>query len=305
MSQQIDGPVITGIASAALSQYRRVRLDSNGEIAYSSATDLDCIGNLRADVLAADAYAGVFVRNKQGTMIMVASEAITKGAAVYAAANGKVQTVTAGTVLVGEAMEAASADGDYLEVMPSPAAVLGSVARSGLTEDALKPYGIGLESMKLLTGLQLAATAAAGVFGVSTGTHGSATPQLVGEAASGNSKTDECRFSFALPAEYVSAGDVKVRVKARITGNVEVAQTIDVSAFESDGAAGVSAELCATAAQALTATFANYDFVITATDLVAGDLLDIKLTGVANDTGGTANKLIEVGAVSILCDIKG
>lgn len=157
------------------------------------------------------------------------------------------------------------------------------------------------------TGAQLGATAGtpSGALGLTIGTHGTATPKLVGEAASGNSKSNSGRFQFALPAEYVAAGSVKVRVSARVTGLVQVAQTIDCLCYESDQAAGVSADLCATAAQTLTASFASYDFTITATNLVAGDLLDILLTGAANDTGGTANKLVEIGGIQVLCDVKG
>lgn len=303
MSQSIDGNYKTFVASGALTANRRVRLDSNGEVAYASASDTDCIGCLVNDTLAQYDLTNVRVRTANGTQKMVCSEAITKGAAVYAAASGKV--ATSGTVLVGEALEASSANNDVLEVMESGHAILGAIARSALTEDALAEYKIPLENCKLPTLLQLAATAASGVPGLSAGTFGSASPQLIGNACSGNTKTDICRFTWALPPEYVAAGDVKVRIHADITGDLQVSQKVDVVAHESDDESGVGADLCATAAQSVTTSWADYDFVITATGLVAGDLLDIEVSMLADDTGGTANKLIEIGAISILCDIKG
>lgn len=53
------------------------------------------------------------------TQLMVASEAITAGEAVYTAANGKVQDLPAGAgtyYKVGHALTAAGADGDVIEV---------------------------------------------------------------------------------------------------------------------------------------------------------------------------------------------
>jgi hypothetical protein len=103
----------------------------------------------------------------------------------------------------------------------------------------------------------------------------------------------------------VAGETVTLRVKARVTGLLQVSETIDAEVYKGDGAAGVGADLCTTAAQTLTATFANYDFTVTPTSLAAGDLLDIQLTGAVNDTGGTANKLVEIGSVEMLLDVKG
>lgn len=296
-------------ASAALAAWRRVRLDGDGKLAYASDSSTDCIGSTDAPILAANDYASVVARTAQGTVILTASatESIAAGDAVYAAANGKIAKT--GTVLVGEALTGAEVDGDLLEVMLSPAAILGDIARSALTEDALAEYVIPHNHVGVNATLALLGASAgtpSGAFGLTPGTHGSASPIIVGEAANNNSKTNTLRFLFALPPEYVSGGDIKVRAHATITGDVAVSQTIDVQAFKSDDEAGVGSDLCATAAQTLTEiTFDDYDFTITPTGLAAGDVLDIEITGVANDTGGSANKLIQIGKISVLCDIKG
>jgi hypothetical protein len=205
-------------------------------------------------------------------------------------------------------LEPAGAINDIIEVAPSPASILGAIARSALTQDALKPYTVPLTQMQATgTGAQLGAAAGtpSGAMGLTVGTYGSATPLVVGEAASGNSKTDYCRFQFTLPGEYDAGETITLRVRAERTGALNVSGTIDASVYLSDGGGGLGSDLCATSVQTVTASFANYDFVVTPTGLVAGDTLDIQLTAVANDTGATNNKLVAIGAVQVLLDVKG
>jgi len=51
-----------------------------------------------------------------GSMKMTASEAITAGAKVYAAADGKI--AASGTLVIGTALDAATDDGSVIEVLP-------------------------------------------------------------------------------------------------------------------------------------------------------------------------------------------
>jgi hypothetical protein len=286
---------------------RRVRLDDNGKLAYCDSTSTDCIGTTVDENFAADDVVAVWLRNGQGKRIYICSgTGVDAGDAIYAAADGKIDD--SGTVLVGEALTTGSADLEPIEGLETAAAILGAVARTGLAQDDLAVYSIPLTEMRVTgTGALLGDSAGtpSGAFGLTVGTFGSASPILVGEAASAASVTNKCRCLTPLPVEYVAGQTVTLRVHARITGDVEVAQTIDVVVHKSDKEAGVSADLCATAAQTLTDAFADYDFTITPSGLAPGDMLDVELTGVANDTGGTANKLIEIGAVQRLCDVKG
>lgn len=187
-----------------------------------------------------------------------------------------------------------------------------SLARSGIVQEDAKIYGIPLDWLRTtITGQPLGATAGtpAGAFGITYGTHGTASPLVVGEAASGNSKTDKARFLFPLPPEYVSGETVTVRVRCKeAVGVATVSTSIDCEAYESnkDGVPGGSpTDLCETAAQDVTNAYGNKDFVITPTDLVAGDMLDIELTGVTNDTGGTVGTVLTISSVELLLDIKG
>ena len=187
-----------------------------------------------------------------------------------------------------------------------------SLARSGLVQDDLKIYGIPLENLRTTaTGQPLGATAGtpAGAFGITYGTHGTASPLVVGEAASGNTKTDKARFQFPLPPEYVSGETVTLRVRCKeAVGAATVSTTIDAEVYENDkdGApAGSPTDLCATAAQDVTDTIGNKDFTVTPTGLVAGDMLDVELTGVTTDTGGTVGTVLTITSVEMLLDIKG
>lgn len=184
-----------------------------------------------------------------------------------------------------------------------------SLARSGLVQDDLKIYGIPLESLRTtITGQPLGATAGtpAGAFGITYGTHGSAAPLVVGEAASGNTKTDKARFSYPLPPEYVSGESVILRVRCKeAIGAATVSTSIDCECYETDKDGGVGSDICATAAQDVTTSYGNKDFTITPTDLVAGDMLDIELTGVTTDTGGTVGTILTMSSIELLLDIKG
>lgn len=295
---------ITLPAGGALAPYLRVKL-SGGVLVVASGAE-DEIGTLAKRALAANEAATVIPRGEAGVRYMVANGAISQYAQVYAAANGKI--ASSGTLTRGFALEAASADGDIIRVACDQASLSGAVPRTQLTQDDLQPYVIPLSYFEAPgTGAQLGSSAGtpSGALGLTIGTHGSATPKLVGEAASGNSKSNSGRVQFALPPEYVSGETITLRVRARITGNVQVAQTVDALVFKSDEAAGVGSDLCATAAQSLTTSAANYDFTITPTGLAAGDTLDVLITAAANDTGASNNRFIEIFRVAMLLDIKG
>lgn len=187
-----------------------------------------------------------------------------------------------------------------------------SFLRSALVQEDARIYGIPLENLRTtITGQPLGATAGtpAGAFGITYGTHGTASPLVVGEAASGNSKTDKARFQYPLPPEYVDGESVTVRVRCKeAVGAATVATSIDCECYENnkDGVpAGSPTDLCETAAQDVTTSYANKDFTITPTGLVVGDMLDIELTGVTNDTGATVGTVLTISSIEVLLDIKG
>lgn len=113
MSQQVVESTKTFQAGAAIAQYLRVYL-SSGKLAVAGASNV-AIGVIQEASFADLDYRAVLLRNAEGTKRMVASEAVTAGDAVYAAASGKVATT--GTIYEGIALEDASGNGSIFEVL--------------------------------------------------------------------------------------------------------------------------------------------------------------------------------------------
>ncbi len=115
MSTQITGHVRSHTADAAITQYRVVKNTSTGVATATAATDKLCgVAQLGA------ATGDQVPVQLTGTAKCVASAAISKGAWVTATTGGKiVATTTDHDVVLGQALEAASADGDIVEVQLS------------------------------------------------------------------------------------------------------------------------------------------------------------------------------------------
>ena len=111
MSQYFEGPTRPDTASGAIAQHLRVK--TTGALVVATATDVE-LGTMESAATAAGP-ATVRLRNAGGTCKMVASVAITAGNTVYAAAGGKV--AASGTIVVGQALESATADNDVIEVL--------------------------------------------------------------------------------------------------------------------------------------------------------------------------------------------
>lgn len=118
MSQFNDTGCKAFEADAAIGQYERVKLDSDGKVTQAGLADRG-IGTATRAAFAAGDVIDVALYSKPGTMKMKAVEALAAGALVYSEAAGKVQdTAQATSYLVGIALEAATADNDVIEVMP-------------------------------------------------------------------------------------------------------------------------------------------------------------------------------------------
>ncbi|MFQ5505313.1 MAG: capsid cement protein [Planctomycetota bacterium] len=117
MSQYVETPTRTFTAGAAIAAGLRVKLTA-GKLAVAGVADKE-IGTLEAASFADGDARAVRLRNAQGTRKMVANGAISQGAAVFTAAGGKVGPSIATAFLIGTALEAASADGDVIEVLPN------------------------------------------------------------------------------------------------------------------------------------------------------------------------------------------
>lgn len=118
----IETPTLP-VTAAALNAHERVALDSNGEVSAADASE-EWIGTAEHDVPSAasgdavrDRVVAVHLVNATGTMVFIASAAISIGDVLEPAAAGKVATRTTGRQ-IGVALTAASADGDLITALP-------------------------------------------------------------------------------------------------------------------------------------------------------------------------------------------
>ncbi len=112
MSQFFETTTRPDTAAGAVASYLRVK--TPGAVAAAGALE-QSFGTMDRDCLAAGPCT-VRVKTANGTRKMVAGTAIAAGGLVYGAAAGKVSAVVNAN-LEGIAMEAASVDGDVIEVM--------------------------------------------------------------------------------------------------------------------------------------------------------------------------------------------
>lgn len=114
--------LINATAGAAIAANLRVKL-SSGKLAVAVLADGPGteLGTLEQQVFADGDEATVRLRNVPGTRTMVAAKSFSAGAKVYTAAGGKISdTAATGSFLVGIALTASGADGDFVEVATDP-----------------------------------------------------------------------------------------------------------------------------------------------------------------------------------------
>jgi len=105
------------VASAAITQYARVKLDAAGTVSTAGLTDKD-IGTAQQAAFAAGDVVSVKLRTAAGTHKMIAAGAVTQGAEVSTQASGKIDdAATATGYKLGIALEAATANNDIIEVL--------------------------------------------------------------------------------------------------------------------------------------------------------------------------------------------
>lgn len=179
----------------------------------------------------------------------------------------------------------------------------GTIPRADLTEDALAKFDVPLSQFTSAVG---------GTYNGVNLEGGTGSPLIRTAEVDSNTLTETSSFTFRLPENYVAAGDVLFSVSAKYTESgaaavAGAATDVDVLAFEVDQAAGtVGADICATAAIVTTASYAIKLFTITATDLVAGDLLKVTVTTRTQDTDAGAETIsTSLLAPHFQIDVKG
>ena len=184
--------------------------------------------------------------------------------------------------------------------------------RSSLIQETLQAYVIPPTAWRIHDAPQtvLSGTAANDDLAIAGTTFGTDVLYITAGDQKNNTSlnTRYARCIVHLPPEYVAGQSATIRASAGMGTTVASdAATIDFEAYLSDREAAVSgSDLVTTAAQSINSTtFADKDFTLTATSLVPGSALDIRMAIGVNDTAtGTAVDAI-VGEVALLLDIKG
>ena len=102
----------------AIPAYSLVTFDSSGTISVSGDNATEQIIGVALEDIAASGYGAVQLLNAGGTIeVLAGGNTIAVAATVYIDGSGKVGTDTSNTK-IGVAMQASSADGDVIEVIP-------------------------------------------------------------------------------------------------------------------------------------------------------------------------------------------
>lgn len=150
--QHHEGPTRTFQVSAAIGQFVRVRL-SSGKLVAADADDNDYIGVTCRETFAADEYVVVRLRNAAGTHTAIANAAIAVGELCVLADDGEVGPASANSAPYAIALAAATADGDWIEVLPL-------VGDTGPVHESLTATGDGLTTGLIPAGADAVTVAA-------------------------------------------------------------------------------------------------------------------------------------------------
>lgn len=181
-----------------------------------------------------------------------------------------------------------------------------SITRARLIQDDLKAYPIALSTFMGVDGAPMAVSEDSSDLYRSVGSN---IHSLFGRTPTTTTEAAAAVTQFALPAEYVSGETITVRIKSQFI-NASGADSsrdsfTDLSVYKQAGGA-IGSDICATAAQSPTAddTYETFDFTVTPTGLVAGDILNLLITLSCKADDGNPTQM-QIGEVIVLCDVKG
>lgn len=185
------------------------------------------------------------------------------------------------------------------------------IARTNLEKETSTAYPIPLTQGRVWDALASLLPSSGGTddLGLITGTWGTDVPSLqTGDVKAAGAVTRRARFTVVLPPEYDAGGTVKIRVAAGMkTTAADVSATVDVEVYKNNRDALITgADLVTTAATTMNSlTFGDKDFVLTATSLAPGDILDVRISVATNDAATATAVIAVIGSLDLVCDIRG
>ena len=185
-----------------------------------------------------------------------------------------------------------------------------NILNAALRQQTFQRIHIPFTSWRVWNAMEtnLPGTSAADDLGLYGGTFGTASPTLQTYDVKTVGATNlYARAAIALPHNYDDGETVQLRFHAGMKTTVaDTSCTLDVECYESDLEEGIGSDLCSTAATTINSlTLADIDFTITATALVAGDVLDVRINAAPNDGAGGTAVIGMIGNAELLCDTRG
>jgi hypothetical protein len=221
MSQYFESAVRPDTAAGAVASYLRVK--TPGAVAVAGALD-QSFGTMDRDCLAAGPCS-VRIKTAQGTRKMVAAVAITAGNPVYGAASGKVSSVANGN-LEGYAMDAATADGDVIEVLAvnktieSPVIAYSANGALAVSQHTATLTKAGVNAMTLAAPTAAQEGIILRVVSQTANAHTITATGLIDDGVTGGSKTTATFAAFAGASIELMASNLKWAVISKNTVTV-------------------------------------------------------------------------------------
>lgn len=234
-----------------------------------------------------------------GTGTIANGLTVTTPAIAGAAISGTV-TDSATTTKTGT-FDMSGATVTYRAILNADVSASADIARSKLAQDALQVYATELSAWRQADQAVMGITGTAGdhFFDVATNVH-----RLVGNTPSSSTVTDISLFQFVIPPEYEDGETISFRAACKVDTAADT-NTIQAEIFEANATTGaVGGDLATGGAIAVTSSAAFKTWTITASGLVAGDRLNIKLTTINDDADGS-DGIVSIFSLDFLIDIKG
>lgn len=179
-----------------------------------------------------------------------------------------------------------------------------------LKQDALAIFPVNMMDLRVWDAIHtnLPGTAATDDLALVGTTFGSTAPVITaGDCKALGATSRYARFMVELPECYEAGETVTLSLSAGMVTTVASAScTVDVECYKIDKVTGIGSDLCTTSATTINSlVFAAKVFTITPSSLIAGDVLDIRLTITCNDAATATVVKPTIAGIDLLCDIRG
>ncbi len=180
------------------------------------------------------------------------------------------------------------------------------LSRANLVQEDLVVYPIPFSLFRVHDNIaaNLPAAGAADDLGLVNNTYLTDTPTLESQDNKAATQSNLARVEYPIPAEYVPGQSITLKINAGMLTTIsDDTATLDVECVRK---AAPSVDLYAGAVVNINSiTAADFTFVIVPTNVVVGDVLDIRLTTAIVDAATGTAVIAQLNQVDLLLDIKG